>query len=256
MPPPTSAAAAEVSNPVNPAGSSFIRWFGELGLADVVSVGGKNASLGELYRQLGSAGVRVPNGFAITADGYRHFMRATGLDGMIATLLTGLQVTDLPKLAERGLAIRHAITAADLPGDLQDAIVSAYEQLGDGSAIDVAVRSSATAEDLPDASFAGQQETYLNVRGRAALLEACRRSFASLFTDRAICYRAGKGFDQLEIALSIGVQRMVRSDLAASGIMFTLDTETGFPDVVLIGAVRTGPERLSGIRPLPCGLRD
>jgi pyruvate,water dikinase len=199
-------------------------------------VGGKNASLGELYRQLSGAGVRVPNGFAITADGYRYFMQGAGLAAQVKGLLSGLEVTNLAVLAERGLAIRHAITAAEIPADLQDAIVAAYEQLGDGTATDVAVRSSATAEDLPDASFAGQQETYLNVRGRAALLDACRRSFASLFTDRAISYRADKGFDQLEIALSIGVQRMVRSDLAVSGIMFTLDTETGFPDVVLINA--------------------
>ena len=217
-------------------GPSFIRWFSDLGLADVPMVGGKNASLGELYRQLSGAGVRVPNGFAITADGYRYFMQGAGLAAQVKGLLSGLEVTNLAVLAERGLAIRQAITAAEIPADLQDAIVAAYEQLGDGTATDVAVRSSATAEDLPDASFAGQQETYLNVRGRAALLDACRRSFASLFTDRAISYRADKGFDQLEIALSIGVQRMVRSDLAVSGIMFTLDTETGFPDVVLINA--------------------
>jgi pyruvate,water dikinase len=216
--------------------SSYIRWFSDVGLGDVAAVGGKNASLGELYRELARVGVRVPNGFAVTADGYRYFMQATGLTARIGELLSGLQVANLADLAERGLAIRHAITAADLPADLQDAIVSAYERLGDGAAIDVAVRSSATAEDLPDASFAGQQETYLNVRGRAALLDACRRSIASLFTDRAISYRADKGFSQLEIALSIGVQRMVRSDLAVSGIMFTLDTETGFPDVVLINA--------------------
>ena len=218
------------------AAGPLIRWFSDLGLDDVPVVGGKNASLGELCRQLAGAGVRVPNGFAVTADGYRHFIQATGLDGKITALLGGLLVDDLANLAERGLAIRHAITAADFPTDLQEAIVQAYEQLGEGTPIDVAVRSSATAEDLPDASFAGQQETYLNVRGRAALLDACRRSFASLFTDRAISYRADKGFDQLEIALSIGVQRMVRSDLAVSGIMFTLDTETGFRDVVLINA--------------------
>ena len=219
-----------------PGTPSFIRWFGDLGLADVPAVGGKNASLGELYRHLAASGVRVPNGFAITADGYRHFMRSAGLAEKVTDLLAGLQVANLADLAARGLAIRHAITAAEMPSDLRDAIVAAYEQLGDGTPTDVAVRSSATAEDLPDASFAGQQETYLNVRGAAALLEACRRSFASLFTDRAISYRADKGFDQLEIALSIGVQRMVRSDLAVSGIMFTIDTETGFPDVVLINA--------------------
>ena len=215
---------------------SCVGWFADLGLNDVPLVGGKNASLGELYRALSSAGVRVPNGFAVTADGYRHFVQATGLAATIAKLLSGLDVGNLAALAERGLAIRHAITAADLPADLQDAIVAAYEQLGGGAAVDVAVRSSATAEDLPEASFAGQQETYLNVCGRAALLDACRRSFASLFTDRAISYRADKGFGQMDIALSIGVQRMVRSDLGASGVMFTLDTETGFPDVVLINA--------------------
>lgn len=215
---------------------SFVRWFSDIGLGDVPLVGGKNASLGELYRELAGAGVRVPNGFAVTADGYRHFMETTGLAAKVAALLKDLDVTNLADLAERGRAIRHAMTDTDLPRDLQDAIVSAYERLGEGEPVDVAVRSSATAEDLPDASFAGQQETYLNVRGRAALLDACRRSFASLFTDRAISYRADKGFDQLQIALSIGVQRMVRSDLATSGILFTLDTETGFRDVVLINA--------------------
>ena len=215
---------------------SFVRWFSEIGMDDVSSVGGKNASLGELYRELAAAGVRVPNGFAITADGYRRFVQASGLDEKIGTILRGLEVGNLADLAQRGLAIRQAMTAADLPPDLQAGIVSAYERLGEGKPIDVAVRSSATAEDLPEASFAGQQETYLNVRGRAALIEACRRSFASLFTDRAISYRAHKGFDHLQIALSIGVQRMVRSDLGTSGVMFTLDTETGFRDVVLINA--------------------
>jgi pyruvate,water dikinase len=216
--------------------AAFIRWFDDLSLVDAPLVGGKNASLGELYRELAAAGVRVPNGFAITADAYRYFLEASGVSSRIAALLAGLDVTDLAQLAERGRAMRDAIAGAELPSDLQDAIFSAYDRLGEGQAIDVAVRSSATAEDLPDASFAGQQETYLNVRGRAALLHACRRSFASLYTDRAISYRADKGFDQLQVALSIGVQRMVRSDLATSGIMFTLDTETGFRDVVLINA--------------------
>jgi pyruvate,water dikinase len=216
--------------------SAFIRWFSDIGLGDLPSVGGKNASLGELFRELTGAGVRVPDGFAITAEGYRHFMHVSGLAGRVDELLRGLQVSNLAELAARGLAIRHAITAAELPADLKDAIVSAYARLGGDEPIDVAVRSSATAEDLPDASFAGQQETYLNVRGNAALIDACRRSFASLFTDRAISYRADKGFDEVPIALSIGVQRMVRSDLATSGIMFTLDTETGFRDVVLINA--------------------
>jgi pyruvate,water dikinase len=214
----------------------FIRWFSDIGLGDVSLVGGKNASLGELYRELSRAGVRVPNGFAITADGYHRFMHATGAAGTVEHLTKGLQPGNLADLAERGLAIRQAILAAPLPDDLQTAIAEAYDRLDDGLAIDVAVRSSATAEDLPDASFAGQQETYLNVRGRTALLDACRRAFASLFTDRAISYRADKGFDRVPIALSVGVQRMVRSDLATSGVMFTLDTETGFRDVVLINA--------------------
>jgi pyruvate,water dikinase len=199
-------------------------------------VGGKNASLGEMYRNLSGAGVRVPNGFAISADAYRHFMHSTGLAAKVDGLTKGLRPGNLADLAERGLAIRQAIVDAALPQDLQAAIAAAYDRLGDGAPIDVAVRSSATAEDLPDASFAGQQETYLNVRGHAALLETCRRAFASLFTDRAISYRADKGFDQVPIALSVGVQRMVRSDLATSGVMFTLDTETGFRDVVLINA--------------------
>jgi pyruvate,water dikinase len=214
----------------------FIRWFSDIGLGDVSLVGGKNASLGELYRELSRAGVRVPNGFAITADGYHRFMHATGAAGTVEHLTKGLQPGNLADLAERGLAIRQTILAAPLPDDLQTAIAEAYDRLDDGLAIDVAVRSSATAEDLPDASFAGQQETYLNVRGRTALLDACRRAFASLFTDRAISYRADKGFDRVPIALSVGVQRMVRSDLATSGVMFTLDTETGFRDVVLINA--------------------
>jgi pyruvate, water dikinase len=216
--------------------NAYIRWFNELRLSDVPLVGGKNASLGELLRNLAPAGVRVPNGFAITADAYRFFMRDTGLASTVAALIEGLDPSNLALLAERGRAIREAITAVELPEALRDAIVAAYDALGEGAAVDVAVRSSATAEDLPDASFAGQQETYLNVRGRAALLDACRRAFASLFTDRAISYRAHKGFDQLSIALSIGVQRMVRSDLGAAGVMFTLDTETGFRNVVLINA--------------------
>jgi pyruvate, water dikinase len=219
-----------------PDAATYIRWFGDTGVADVPLVGGKNASLGEMYRNLASAGVRVPNGFAVTADAYRYFMDAGGLVATLDRLTTALDPGNLAQLAERGQAIRQAILSAELPADLRAAIVDAYDRLGDGGVVDVAVRSSATAEDLPDASFAGQQETYLNVRGHAALLDACRRAFASLFTDRAISYRADKGFEQVPIALSIGVQRMVRSDLATSGVMFTLDTETGFRDVVLINA--------------------
>ncbi len=217
---------------------SYIRWFGEVGMEDVPLVGGKNASLGEMYRQLAARGVKVPNGFAVTAESYRYFLQQAGLDRKIQGILHDLNTRDLDHLRQRGRQVRQAILSANLPPDLERGITEAYDRLGESNAgpLDVAVRSSATAEDLPDASFAGQQETYLNVQGHAALLDACRRCFASLFTDRAISYRADKGFDHLKIALSIGVQQMVRSDLAASGVMFSIDTETGFPDVVLINA--------------------
>ncbi|GKS60182.1 phosphoenolpyruvate synthase [Nitrospira sp.] len=215
-----------------------IRWFEEIGIQDVPTVGGKNASLGEMYRELRSKGVRVPNGFAITADAYRHFMHQAGLDSKIKEILADLDTHDLANLRRRGRQVRNAILAASLPATLEDAIVAAYHKLGEGQpdSLDVAVRSSATAEDLPDASFAGQQETYLNVQGDLALLETCKRCFASLFTDRAISYREDKGFDHFKVALSIGVQRMVRSDLASSGVMFSIDTETGFQHAVLINA--------------------
>ena len=217
---------------------SSIRWFEEIGIEDIPLVGGKNASLGEMYRELASQGVKVPNGFAITADAYRDFLRATKLDRTIEEILQSLNTQDVENLRQRGRHVREAILAAPLPAHLQQAITEAYDRLSDGShdLVDVAVRSSATAEDLPDASFAGQQETYLNVQGHQVLLDACKRCFASLFTDRAISYRVDKGFDHLKIALSIGVQRMVRSDLATSGIMFSIDTETGFKDAVLINA--------------------
>ena len=216
----------------------YIRWFTEIGIGDVALVGGKNASLGEMYRELADSGVKVPNGFAVTADAYRHFLRSAKLDRSIADLIAGLDTSDVENLRLRGRRIRDAILASPFPADLENEILAAYEKLGSDSThpVDVAVRSSATAEDLPDASFAGQQETYLNVHGKQSLLTACKRCFASLFTDRAISYRVDKGFDHLQIALSIGVQRMVRSDLAASGVMFTLDTESGFCDVVLINA--------------------
>jgi pyruvate, water dikinase len=217
---------------------SSIRWFEEIGIEDIPLVGGKNASLGEMYRELASQGVQVPNGFAITADAYREFLRATKLDRTIEEILQSLNTQDLANLRQRGRQVRDAILAATLPARLRQAISEAYVRLSSGShdLVDVAVRSSATAEDLPDASFAGQQETYLNVQGPQALLDACKRCFASLFTDRAISYRADKGFGHLKIALSIGVQRMVRSDLATSGVMFSIDTETGFKDAVLINA--------------------
>jgi len=217
---------------------SSIRWFEEIGIEDIPLVGGKNASLGEMYRELASQGVKVPNGFAITAGAYREFLRGTELDRTIEEILQDLNTQDLANLRQRGRRVRDAILAATLPAQLQQAISEAYVRLSDSShdLVDVAVRSSATAEDLPDASFAGQQETYLNVQGPQALLDACKRCFASLFTDRAISYRADKGFGHLKIALSIGVQRMVRSDLATSGVMFSIDTETGFKDAVLINA--------------------
>lgn len=215
----------------------YIRWFQEIGIDDVPLVGGKNASLGEMARELAPQGIRLANGFAVTADAYRHFLQTANVDARIAELLQGLDTHDTRDLQRRGRLIRQAILQAELPKDLQDAIIAAYHQLSaGGEPRDVAVRSSATAEDLPDASFAGQQETYLNVQGDAALLETCKRCFASLFTDRAISYRVDKGFPHEKVALSIGVQEMVRSDLATSGVMFSIDTETGFRDAVLINA--------------------
>lgn len=217
---------------------SWIRWFEEIGIKDVPLVGGKNASLGEMFRELASQGVKVPNGFAITTHAYREFLRAAGLEATIMDALKDLDARDLENLRRRGSHIRQAMLAATLPHALERAILEAYARLsqGTGEPIDVAVRSSATAEDLPDASFAGQQETYLNVQGPLALLDTCKRCFASLFTDRAIAYRVEKGFDHQKIALSTGVQRMVRSDLAAAGVMFSIDTETGFEHAVLINA--------------------
>ncbi len=221
-----------------PTSSSFIRGFADITIADIPLVGGKNASLGEMVRELAGKGVKVPDGFAITAEAFRYFIREAKLDAFIRTTLADLDTRDMANLSQRGHAVRQAIRSATLPADLQQLIGTAYLQLqGPGAVpLDVAVRSSATAEDLPDASFAGQQETYLNVQGLAALLETCQRCFASLFTDRAISYRVDKGFDHFKIALSIGVQRMVRSDLACSGVMFTIDTESGFRDAVLISA--------------------
>lgn len=216
----------------------WIRFFSEISIEDVPSVGGKNASLGEMYRELGSKGVRVPNGFAITAEAYWHFLKSSHIDAKIRGLLDQLKPDDVQSLQACGQVVRQTILSAELPRDLEDEILAAYAELSGapGVHVDVAVRSSATAEDLPDASFAGQQETYLNVEGPQPLLTSCRRCFASLFTDRAISYRHHKGFDHFKIGLSIGVQRMVRSDLAASGVMFSIDTETGFRNAVLINA--------------------
>ncbi|MGE4092755.1 MAG: phosphoenolpyruvate synthase [Candidatus Binatia bacterium] len=216
----------------------FIRWFSEVALTDVGLVGGKNASLGEMYQELTPQGIKVPNGFAITAEGYRYFLRERNLTARVRALLADLDTKDFTNLATRGRQVREVILATPLPNDLQAEISQAYEQLCKeyGAETDVAVRSSATAEDLPDASFAGQQESFLNIRGVRALMDACQQCFASLFTDRALSYRVDKGFDHFAVALSIGVQRMVRSDLGAAGVLFTLDTESGFPHVVLINS--------------------
>ena len=224
--------------PVKTSQAQFIRWFEEIRAEDIPFVGGKNASLGEMYQALTPQGVKIPNGFAITAEAYRHFLHEANIDSAIHEILRDLNTHDLENLRQRGRQVRHAILGSTLPSDLEDLILLAYQELSEEhrGLADVAVRSSATAEDLPDASFAGQQETYLNVQGDLSLLDTCKRCFASLFTDRAISYRVDKGFDHFQIALSIGVQQMVRSDLAAAGVLFTIDTETGFPDVVLINA--------------------
>jgi pyruvate,water dikinase len=201
---------------------------------DVETVGGKNASLGEMIRNLGSMGVGVPGGFATTAAAYREFLRSDALDRLIQDRLDHLDVDDLKSLTAAGRDIRNAILRCPLPAALRDAIEAGWRELSRGNDIAVAVRSSATAEDLPDASFAGQQETYLNVRGLGNVIEALHKVYASLFTDRAIAYRVHQGFDHAQVALSVGIQRMVRSDVGSSGVMFTLDTESGFRDAVFI----------------------
>ncbi len=215
-----------------------VLWFEELGMGDVPQVGGKNASLGEMYRELTAAGVRVPNGFATTADAYRAVLAQGGLAARIQAELEPLDIDDVQALATAGRRIRGWIEATPLTAELERQIRADYAQMEreGGKDVAVAVRSSATAEDLPDASFAGQQETYLNVRGIDAVLTAVRRVFASLYNDRAIAYREHHGFRHEQVALSAGVQRMVRADLGASGVMFTLDTESGFRDVVFITA--------------------
>ena len=226
--------------------SPLILWFKDVSRADVALVGGKNASLGEMVRSLSEKGIKVPPGFATTAGAYWSYVEVNGLRRVIVDSLKAFSAGHA-SLAEIGATIRHEFLRGTWPKDLAEAIQSAYRQLCLGADlqnradeeirdIDVAVRSSATAEDIPDASFAGQHESFLNIRGEAALLDACRRCYASLFTDRAISYRLAKGFDHMKVALSIGVQRMVRSDLGGSGVIFSIDTETGFDKVVLINA--------------------
>ncbi|MBW4575017.1 MAG: phosphoenolpyruvate synthase [Aphanothece sp. CMT-3BRIN-NPC111] len=217
---------------------SLILWFDEVGIADVPLVGGKNASLGEMIQQLAAKGVNVPTGFATTAYAYRYFIQAAGLEEKLRQLFADLDVEDVKNLQQRGKQARSLILQTPFPLELQQAIALSYQKLCDryGQDMDVAVRSSATAEDLPDASFAGQQETFLNVQTIQGVLEACQKCFASLFTDRAISYRQLKGFDHFSVALSVGVQKMVRSDLASAGVMFSIDTETGFKNAALITA--------------------
>ncbi|BCL38687.1 phosphoenolpyruvate synthase [Nostoc sp. MS1] len=217
---------------------SLVLWFDEVGIKDIGLVGGKNASLGEMIQQLTPKGVNVPTGFATTAYAYRYFIQSAGLEAKLRELFADLDVEDVRNLQERGLKARSLLMHTPFPLELQEAIATAYRSLCDqyNPDTDVAVRSSATAEDLPDASFAGQQETYLNVVGVEQVLTACHKCFASLFTDRAISYRHTKGFDHFNVALAVGVQKMVRSDLATSGVMFSIDTETGFKDAALITA--------------------
>ena len=212
--------------------------FNAVGIADIPLVGGKNASLGEMIQQLSSQGVKVPTGFATTAYAYRYFITGAGLEVKLRKIFADLDVEDMANLQECGKQARSLMLETPFPLELQEAIARSYQSLCQEYSIDtdVAVRSSATAEDLPDASFAGQQETYLNVHGLQSVLESCHKCFASIFTDRAISYRQMRGFDHFEVALSVGIQKMVRSDLASSGVMFSIDTETGFQNAALITA--------------------
>ncbi len=216
----------------------FVKKLSEVTMRDVPEAGGKNASLGEMISALGKEGVRVPGGFVITAAAYRYFVESTGLDKFIKESLEGLDTNNMRQLSEKGKKIREKITSTKFPDDLEEAIRKIHEETEKiyGKGADFAVRSSATAEDLPGASFAGEHETYLNIRGIEDILVASKKAMASLFNDRAISYRVDKGFDHFKVALSVGVQKMIRSDLASSGIMFSLDTESGFPNVVLINS--------------------
>ena len=227
----------------------FIKWFEELTIDDVPLVGGKNASLGEMIRNIGEKGVKVPSGFAITSYAYKYTMEKAGVDLKIKEILSDLNTHDVNNLADRGEKIRTLIKNTPLPNDLEKEIRNFYSEMEKRyeKNVDVAVRSSATAEDLPNASFAGQQETYLNVRGEEDLLNKVKDCFASLFTNRAISYRTDKGFDHFSVYLSVGVQKMVRSDLSSSGVMFSIDTESGFENAVYItGAYGLGENVVQG----------
>ena len=231
------------------AGHRYIRTFSEIGLADVPLVGGKNASLGEMYRELTSHGLLVPNGYAVTAEGYRYTLDHAEAWPQLHRILESFDPSDVGELARCAKRLREIVYRAPLPDDLAGEIVTGYRSLVEqyGAHLTVAIRSSATAEDLPTASFAGQHETYLNVGGEAHVLEAIRRCFASLFTDRAIRYRIDKGFDHFKVFNSVGIMKMVRSDLASAGVIFSLDTETGFRDVVFItGAYGLGENVVQG----------
>ena len=217
---------------------SLILWFDQVGIKDIPLVGGKNASLGEMMQQLTPKGINIPNGFATTAYTYRYFIETAGLEAQLRQLFTDLDVEDVKNLQQRGKKARALIMNTPFPVELERAIAISYETLCYlyGEDIDVAVRSSATAEDLPDASFAGQQETYLNIHGIKSVLKAVHKCFASIFTDRAISYRTTRNYDHFDVALSVGIQKMVRSDQATSGVMFSIDTETGFQNAALITA--------------------
>lgn len=217
----------------------YILWFKEITSKDVPLVGGKNASLGEMYSQLNGRGINVPDGFALTSSAYRYYLKANKIDEKLKEIFSKFNRKSLESLIKTGKASRGLILKANFPEDLRNEIINHYRQLGEkyGKNPDVAARSSATAEDLPEASFAGMHESFLNIRGEKELLLAVKKCLASLFNDRAISYREEKGFDHFKIALSVGIQKMVRSDLASSGVMFTLDTETGFPNVVLINSI-------------------
>ncbi|MBM2831193.1 MAG: phosphoenolpyruvate synthase, partial [Dehalococcoidia bacterium] len=227
----------------------YIRFFKEVGVDDVALVGGKTSSLGEMYRKLTPQGVKVPNGFAITADAYRYVLDKAIAWDALHKAMEGIDADNMADLANRGKEARAIVYGAPLPGDLRQEILDAYHSLQDeyGHDLSVAVRSSATSEDLPNVSFAGQHESYLNIFGDELLLDSCKRCFASLFTDRAIHYRIDQGFDHFKVYLSIGVMKMVRSDMAASGVIFSLDTESGFRDVVFItGAYGLGENVVQG----------
>ncbi len=229
--------------------ATYVRFFEEFGIEDVPLVGGKNASLGEMFQKLSGQGVRVPHGFAITAQAYRYMLDKAGAWDRLHAELDELDPTDVAALARKGKLAREIVYGAGLPDDLAAEILDAYRKLQReyGEDVSLAVRSSATAEDLPTASFAGQQDSYLNIKGEESLLDTCRRCFASLFTDRAIHYRVDQGFDHFKVSLSIGVMKMVRSDISSSGVMFSIDTESGFRDAVFVtGAYGLGENVVQG----------